>query len=243
MGCFYNCHTSVILQFPYLHSWTFSSDLMIHQDSWRMDYCLYIKYSNHGHRYWVCTTVIWKSFIWSAAKLLLGCKWCPQLSVIFQVQCCLCSQIKSCIGRLKDLSFSSVSFFMNLREVPRQASYQSAAEILQLHFKTPGCPLPKTFLQQGKITVHCNNGQQSAGQVQKPNYMWVEIITHKAKERLFVQMEIKFFEEEWGENVQLFSFVLCAAVQVNREVSKDSTLTIATGTNPMGQREKVTQGG
>lgn len=47
---------------------------------------------------------------------------------------------------------------MNLRKVPSRASYQPAAEVLQLHFKTLGCPVPKTFLQQAKITVHYNKG-------------------------------------------------------------------------------------
>lgn len=32
--------------------------------------------------------------------------------------------------------------------------------------------------------------------------------------------------------------MLCAAVQVNREISKDITLTIATGTNPVGEERK-----
>lgn len=51
-----------------------------------------------------------------------------------------------------------------------QVSYQPPAEILQLHFKTLGCPGPKTFLQQAKIIVHYNKSQKSTGQEQEPKY-------------------------------------------------------------------------
>lgn len=100
---------------------------------------------------------------------------------------------------------------MNLRKVPSQASYQPAAEILRLHFKTLGCPGPKTFLQQAKTTVHYNKGQQSTGQEQEPKYMGVEIITHKAKERFIVQLEIKGLLKKSGG--RMFSCFLLCCVQ------------------------------